>query len=138
VVAVLSAGFAASAVAGCALTVGLGWRSVRFVNVPICIAAAVLSQKYLPKTEGWLKSQRLDIPGAVTVTLGTILLVFGLTNASTLGFDALDTIVPLGLSALTLLSFLVIESWSKSPLIPMEFLKRRSVFTTNTLELFLI
>ncbi|TMI39298.1 MFS transporter [Candidatus Bathyarchaeota archaeon] len=136
-VAVLSAGFAAGAVAGGALTVGLGWRSVMFVNVPIGIAAALLSQKYLPKTEGWLKSQRLDIPGAVTVTLGTILLVFGLTNASTLGFDALDTIVPLGLSALTLLSFLVIESRSKSPLIPMEFLKRRSVLNANTLALVL-
>jgi MFS family permease len=136
-VAVLSAGFAAGAVAGGALTVGFGWRSVMFVNVPIGIAAALLSQKYLPKTEGWLKNQRLDIPGAITVTLGTILLVFGLTNASTVGFGTLDTIVPLGLSALTLVSFLVIESRSKSPLVPMEFLKRRSVLNANTLALVL-
>jgi EmrB/QacA subfamily drug resistance transporter len=136
-VAVLSAGFAAGAVAGGALTVGFGWRSVMFVNVPIGIVAALLSQRYLPKTEGWLKGQRLDIPGAITVTLGTILLVFGLTNASTLGFSALDTIVPIGLSALTLVSFLVIESRSKSPLIPMEFLKRRSVLNANTLALVL-
>ncbi|HVH15688.1 MAG TPA: MFS transporter [Candidatus Angelobacter sp.] len=137
-VAVLSAGFAAGAVAGGALTVGFGWRSVMFVNVPIGIVAALLSQRYLPKTEGWLKGQRLDVPGAITVTLGTILLVFGLTNASTpAGFSALDTIVPLSLSALTLVSFLVIESRSKSPLIPMEFLKRRSVLNANTLALVL-
>jgi EmrB/QacA subfamily drug resistance transporter len=136
-VAVLSAGFAAGAVAGGALTVGFGWRSVMFVNVPIGIAAALLSQKYLPKTEGWLKNERLDIPGAVTVTLGTILLVFGLTNASTLGFGTLVAIAPLGLSALTLVSFLFIESRSKSPLIPMEFLKRRSVLNANTLALVL-
>jgi len=136
-VAVLSAGFAAGAVAGGALTVGFGWRSVMFVNVPIGIVAALLSQRYLPKTEGWLKNQRLDVPGAITVTLGTILLVFGLTNASTVGFGTLDTIVPLGLSALTLVSFLVIESRSKSPLIPMEFLKRRSVLNANTLALVL-
>jgi len=136
-VAVLSAGFAAGAVAGGALTVGFGWRSVMFVNVPIGIVAALLSQRYLPKTEGWLKNQRLDVPGAITVTLGTILLVFGLTNASTVGFGTLDTIVPLGLSALMLVSFLVIESRSKSPLIPMEFLKRRSVLNANTLALVL-
>ena len=136
-VAVLSAGFAAGAVTGGALTVGFGWRSVMFVNVPIGIVAALLSQRYLPKTEGWLKNQRLDVPGAITVTLGTILLVFGLTNASTVGFGTLDTIVPLGLSALTLVSFLVIESRSKSPLIPMEFLKRRSVLNANTLALVL-
>ena len=136
-VAVLSAGFAAGAVAGGVLTVGFGWRSVMFVNVPIGIVAALLSQRYLPKTEGWLKNQRLDVPGAITVTLGTILLVFGLTNASTVGFGTLDTAVPLGLSALTLVSFLVIESRSKSPLIPMEFLKRRSVLNANTLALVL-
>src|SRR6266567_2617275 len=136
-VAVLSAGFAAGAVAGGALTVAFGWRSVMFVNVPIGIVAAVLSQRFLPKTEGWLKNQRLDVPGAITVTLGTILLVFGLTNAATSGFDSLDTIVPLGLSVLVLASFLAIESRSTSPLIPPAFLKRGSVLTANTLALVL-
>jgi len=136
-VAVLSAGFAAGAVAGGALTVAFGWRSVMFVNVPIGIVAAVLSQRFLPKTEGWLKNQRLDVPGAITVTLGTILLVFGLTNAATSGFDSLDTIVPLGLSGLVLASFLVVESRSTSPLIPPAFLKRGSVLTANTLALVL-
>jgi hypothetical protein len=60
-----------------------------------------------------------------------------LTNASTLGFGTLVAIAPLGLSALTLVSFLFIESRSKSPLIPMEFLKRRSVLNANTLALVL-
>src|SRR6266852_3276215 len=87
---------------GGALTVAFGWLSVMFVNVPIGIAAALLSQRFLPKTEGWLKNQRLDVPGAITVTLGTILLVFGLTNAATSGFDSWGTIVPLGLSVVGL------------------------------------
>src|SRR6266581_4437922 len=125
------------AVAGGALTVAFGWRSVMFVNVPIGVVAAVLSQRFLPKTEGWLKNQRLDVPGAITVTLGTILPVFGLTNAATSGFDSLDTIVPLGLSGLVLASFLVVESRSTSPLIPPAFLKRGSVLTANTLALVL-
>src|SRR5439155_23083250 len=71
------------------------------------------------------------------VTLGTILLVFGLTTAATSGFDSLDTIVPLGLSVLVLASFLAIESRSKSLLIPPAFLKRVSVLTSNTLALVL-
>ena len=136
-VAVLSAGFAAGAIAGGALTVGFGWRSVMFVNVPIGIVTALASQRFLPKTEGWLKNQRLDVPGAITVTLGTILLVFGLTNAATSGFGSSDTIVPLGVSVLVLTSFLAIESRSGSPLIPLEYLKRRSVLNANTLALVL-
>jgi Major Facilitator Superfamily len=110
---------------------------VMFVNVPIGIVTALASQRFLPKTEGWLKNQRLDIPGAITVTLGTILLVFGLTNAATSGFNSWYTIVPLGLSAVVLGSFLVIESRSNSPLIPLAFLKRPSVFRANTLALVL-
>ncbi len=136
-VAVLSAGFAAGAIAGGALTVGFGWRSVMFVNVPIGIVTALASQRFLPKTEGWLKNQRLDVPGAITVTLGTILLVFGLTNAATSGFGSSGTIVPLGVSVLVLTSFLAIESRSGSPLIPLEYLKRRSVLNANTLALVL-
>jgi EmrB/QacA subfamily drug resistance transporter len=136
-VAVLSAGFAAGAIAGGALTVAFGWRSVMFVNVPIGIATAALSQRFLPKTEGSVTNQRLDVPGAITVTLGTILLVFGLTNAATSGFDSLDTIVPLGLSLIVLASFLAIESRSSSPLIPLEYVKRRSVLNANTLALVL-
>jgi EmrB/QacA subfamily drug resistance transporter len=136
-VAVLSAGFAAGAIAGGALTVAFGWRSVMFVNVPIGIGTALLSQRFLPKTEGWLKNQHLDVPGAITVTLGTILLVFGLTNAATSGFGSWDTIVPLGLSVLVLATFLAIESRSGSPLIPLEYVKRRSVLNANTLALVL-
>src|SRR5438552_1408020 len=78
-----------------------------------------------------------SMAGAITVTLGTIRLVFGLTTAATSGFDSLDTIVPLGLSVLVLASFLAIESRSKSPLIPPAFLKRGSVLTANTLALVL-
>src|SRR3989440_2271204 len=87
-VAVLAARFAAGAVAARGLPRGFWWLLVMFVNVPIGIAAALLSQRFLPKTEGWLKNQRLDVPGAITVTLGTILLVFGLTTAATSGFDS--------------------------------------------------
>src|SRR5438093_10423294 len=50
-VAVLSAGLAAGAVAGGALTVAFGWRSVMFVNVPIGIVAAVFCRTLLRKTE---------------------------------------------------------------------------------------
>jgi EmrB/QacA subfamily drug resistance transporter len=136
-VAVLSAGFAAGSIAGGALTVAFGWRSVMFVNVPIGIVTALASQRLLPKTEGSLKTQRLDVPGAITVTLGTILLVFGLTNEATSGFESWGTIVPLGLSVLVLASFLAIESRSSSPLIPLEYLIRRSVLNANTLALVL-
>src|SRR5947209_7232044 len=120
-VAVLSAGFAAGSIMGGILTALFGWRSVMFVNVPIGVAAAALSQKLLPDGGGRMANRRLDLPGALSVTSGLILLVYGLTNASNEGFSSLQAIIPLGLSLLALAGFVAVESRSKFPLVPLGF-----------------
>ena len=139
IVAVLSGGFAAGATAGGVLTTFLGWRSVMFVNVPIGLVTALLCVRYLPGGAGWLKNQHLDIPGALTVTAGTILLVYGLTNAAnpTLGFTSAWTIVPVLAAVASLGSFLFIESRSKAPLMPLNFIRRGSVLRANAIALVL-
>ena len=136
-VAVLSAGFAAGSISGGVLTAAFGWRSVLFVNVPIGIVAAVLSQKFLVNHPGRAIDKHLDLPGALAVTSGLVLLVYALTNAATDGFLSVQTILPLLVSALILASFLVIEHRSKSPLMPLAFLRRGTVFTANVLALLL-
>jgi MFS family permease len=134
-IAVLSGGFAAGSVAGGVLTTFLGWRSVMFVNVPIGIAAAIACQRVLPNFGNRPENYHLDVAGALTVTVGTSLVVYGLTNAATVGLASLETIVPLVVSIFVLSTFLVIESRSKSPLLPLGFLRRGSVLTANTLAL---
>jgi EmrB/QacA subfamily drug resistance transporter len=136
-VSVLSAGFAAGSISGGILTSAFGWRSVLFVNVPIGTAAAILSQKYLANNPGRAMDKHLDLPGALSVTSGLILLVYALTNAANAGFTSIQTILPLGLGALVLAGFLAIEYRSKSPLMPLAFLRRGTVFTANVLALIL-
>src|SRR5256885_3404002 len=136
-VAVLSGGFAAGAVAGGALTTFMGLRWVMFINWPIGIVTVLLCLRYLPGGGGWLKNQPRDVPGALTVTSGTILLIYGLTNAAALGFASGWSFVPLILSALVLAAFVFIESGSKAPLMPLDFIRMGSVLTANTLALVL-
>jgi len=136
-VSVLSAGFAAGSISGGILTSAFGWRSVLFVNVPIGIVAAILSQKYLANNPGRAMDKHLDLPGALSVTSGLILLVYALTNAANAGFTSIQTILPLGLGALVLAGFVAIEYRSKSPLMPIAFLRRGTVFTANVLALIL-
>jgi len=135
-VAVLSAGFAAGSVAGGILTVTFGWRSVMFINVPIGIVAAVLSQRYLPNAAAKLLNGHLDLPGALTVTGGLLLLVYGLTNAAN-SFTSLETIIPLALSIVALAAFVAIESASKAPLMPLSLPRRGTILTANLLSLIL-
>src|SRR5438309_3978278 len=136
-VAVLSAGLAAGSIAGGGLTAAFGWRSVLFVNVPIGTVAAILSQKFLVSHPGRAADKQLDLPGALSVTSGLVLLVYALTNAATDGFVSVQTILPLGLSAVVLAGFVAIEYRSQSPLMPLAFLRRGTVFTANVLALLL-
>ena len=136
-VSVLSAGFAAGSISGGILTSAFGWRSVLFVNVPIGIVAAILSQKFLANNPGRAMDKHLDLPGALSVTSGLILLVYALTNAANAGFTSIQTILPLGLGALVLTGFVAVEYRSKSPLMPLAFLRRGTVFSANVLALIL-
>jgi EmrB/QacA subfamily drug resistance transporter len=136
-IAVLSAGFAAGSVLGGILTVLWGWRSVMFVNVPIGFAAAYLSRKYISNGHRITRKKHLDLPGAMSITGGLILLVFSLTNAANNDISYLHTGIPFIISLILLFLFILIESRSKDPLIPPLFLQRGSVLTANLLSLIL-
>src|SRR2546422_3054757 len=107
-----------------------------FVNVPIGAAATVLAQRYIARNGGRAVVRRLDIPGAVSVTAGLILLVYAFTVAATDGLFTVQTAVPLALSVLALVGFLAIEYRSKAPLMPLAFLRRRTTLSANVLSLF--
>ena len=135
VVAVLSAGFAAGSLLGGVLTEAFGWRSVLFVNVPIGAFAAYLASRHIASDHRRASEIRLDVPGAIAITTGLILLVYALTNAANEGFLALSTVIPLGLSAVAQTGFLGIERRSASPLMPLSFVRRRTVLTANVLSI---
>ncbi|HZY47593.1 MAG TPA: MFS transporter [Candidatus Bathyarchaeia archaeon] len=130
-IAAISSGFATGSLAGGALTVLFGWRSVLFVNVPIGLVAIILAQKFLYDGGHLWRDRRLDLPGSITVTAGLILFVYALTNAAKDTFASILTLLPLALSFVVLGGFLALESRSKSPLMPLWFLKRGSVLDAN-------
>src|SRR5207245_10867292 len=90
--------FAGGGVSRRFLTVSFACRSVMFINAPIGLVAILLCQKYLPRTSCWVQNSQLDVPGALTVTAGTILFVYALTNAAVLGFFSQSTVAPLAAS----------------------------------------
>jgi EmrB/QacA subfamily drug resistance transporter len=122
--AMTGAGGALGLVLGGLLVEVASWRWVLFVNVPIGAALLALAPLALPRIDG--HQGRLDIPGAVTVSAGMSLLVFGLVRAPSRGWGAWTTIAALVLGVVVLAVFLVIERSSKEPLIPHGFLSDRN------------
>src|ERR1700738_2794141 len=93
--AVAGAGGALGLLLGGILTDFASWRWVLFVNVPIGIILAIAAPRVLAASER--RAGRLDLPGALTVTAGMVLLVYGLTSAATNGWTNTMTLMSLGI-----------------------------------------
>jgi len=131
--------YAAMSGAGAAVGLILGgilteysWRWVLFVNVPIGLFVAFVAPKVLTETER--HKGRFDLPGAITGTLGLVMLVYGLTHVATevLSKGASgawtdgESLLYLGLAAVLLVVFVIIEATSKHALMPMRIFENRN------------
>ncbi|NUS14891.1 MAG: MFS transporter [Streptomyces sp.] len=119
--AVSGVGGALGNVLGGVFTDELSWRWVLFINVPI--GAFVL----LAATRAFRESRpvpgRLDLPGALSVTAGMSLIVYGLINAASHSWGSTATVVPLVVGGVLLVAFVVIEARSASPLMPLRIFR---------------
>jgi len=106
----------------------LGWRAVFLVNLPIGVAAFVISYLYLPKSVGD-KAVRVDVIGALLVMLASGLLVYPLIKGQDAGWP-LWTYLMLAGSAVVFVVFAWMEriaaSKGKSPLIDASIFKKRA------------
>ncbi|MFC9861550.1 MULTISPECIES: MFS transporter [unclassified Streptomyces] len=129
--ALMSAGFTAGAILGGLLTDLLSWRWAFFINVPVAALVVVLAPSMIADSRP-AGRPKLDLPGAMTVTGGLLLLVFGLTQAGESGWTTPTTLAALLAGAVLLVAFVLVEQRAAAPLVPVHILKRRSVIWGNT------
>ncbi len=103
------------------------WRWVLFVNVPIGVAVLILAPMSLGAGRALSRgNHRLDVPGALSISAGMALLVYGLVSAPTNGWSDLRTDLAFAAAAVLLGVFVAVEHSSKEPLIPLGFLRNRN------------
>lgn len=129
--ALMSAGFTAGAVLGGVLTDLLSWRWAFFVNVPVALAVLAIAPTVIKESRPATRP-KLDLPGAVTVTLGLLALIYGLTRAGEHGWGSASALVWLAAGVLLLIVFYAVESKAAGPLVPVSVLKKRTVAWGNT------
>ncbi len=122
--AMSGAGGAVGLLAGGILTDLASWRWVLFVNVPIGALVLLLAPRVL--AESGTREGKLDLPGALSVTAGMTLLVYGLTNAASHSWGATGTVVPLAAATALLAAFIAIEARSSQPLMPLRIFANRN------------
>ncbi|NUP23440.1 MAG: MFS transporter [Streptomyces sp.] len=126
----MSLGFTIGMVAGGVLTDTFGWRSTMGLLAVFALLVLPLAPGLLPESRTPDRPQ-LDVPGAITVTGGLLSLIYALTTAADHGFARTDVIATLiaGLALLT--AFVIVESRTRSPLVSLPMLRRRTVAWGN-------
>lgn len=124
-------GAAAGVLLGGVLTSYLSWSWIFFVNVPVGIAAIVLTPFLLRESTAELPHRHFDLAGAATVTGGLMVLVYAMTRATTDGWGSPVTLGLLAAAAVLLGCFILVEHRSRSPLLPLRIFRVRTLAAAN-------
>lgn len=124
---ILAGGIALGYVVGGFLVDGFGWRSVFLVNLPIGIAATVLSVLVLPGRPAARKPFRFDYVGAVLLALAVSGLLVGLQQLGRHKALTGDALALLAGGVAALAALILVERRVKSPLLPLEVFAQRNV-----------
>jgi EmrB/QacA subfamily drug resistance transporter len=114
---------------GGALTQGLSWHWVFWINVPIGAAAVLLSLRLLPESRG--ARERLDLAGVGLVTGGVVAIVWALVRASQSGWASPEILTTLGVGAALLVAFVAWESRCAEPMVPLRLFRTRAFAIGN-------
>ena len=120
--AVIGAAVAVGPVVGGALTSGIGWEWIFFVNVPIGALALLVALTQVEESRD-PQARRVDWLGLVTFSGALFLLVFGLTQANDAGWGSAQTVGCLGGAAMLLAGFLVVELMQERPMLDLALLR---------------
>lgn len=124
-------------VAGGWLVDVLSWRAIFFLNLPLAVLTIALALAAVPNSHKADAPERLDWPGAASVTAGLAALTFGLTLASAHGFAHASVLGAIGAGALLLTVFLRIEARSENPMMPLDVFHSRDFSGANLVTLLL-
>jgi EmrB/QacA subfamily drug resistance transporter len=109
-------------VVGGALVDSAGWRSVFWVNIPVCAAAVALTARYVPESRAAVR-RRLDPLGQVLVIAALITLSYGIIEGPDLGWGSAPVIACFAAAAA---SSALLIFWSRriaEPLVELRFFR---------------
>ncbi|MGW1559681.1 MFS transporter [Streptomyces sp. NPDC002144] len=122
--AVSAGGGAIGLLAGGMIVEWLNWRWVLFVNVPIGVLIALAAPRWI--RESGRHPGHFDIAGALTSTLGMVLLVYGFIRAAQEGWRDALTLASFAGAVVVLAAFILIERGSVQPITPLHMFADRN------------
>jgi multidrug resistance protein len=105
----------------------LSWRFIFWVNVPLCLLAALMLRRFQERVEPRERS-RVDYAGAVLLTLATTLVVLGLLEGGQAWpWASWPTVATFGSALLLAAAFVLVERRAPQPVLPLWVFTRRAM-----------
>jgi EmrB/QacA subfamily drug resistance transporter len=120
--AVTGVAVALGPVLGGAITSGLSWRWIFFVNLPIGVLALVVTLRHIAESRD-PRPRRLDWAGFVTFSAGLGLLVFALIRSNEAGWGSTEVAGSMTAAVMLLLVFVVVEAAQREPMFDLSLLR---------------
>ena len=115
------------------LTDLISWRSVFYINVPVGLAAFILSWKFIPQDRKTENQEKFDLPGGVLFLASLIALLLGLNQGYAWGWTSLPILSLIIFAGFFLAIFIFVEQRSSSPMLDLSLFKNR-VFSASTIS----
>src|SRR5215468_10192629 len=126
-----AAGFSLGLVLSGLLT-EISWRWTLLLPAPIAAAILVAGIRLIPHEDQTVRNGRgFDLPGAVTVTTGMLLLVYAIVGAPQAGWASPRTLISFAGAAALLGASALIELRSRDPLVRLSIFRSRTLTRAN-------
>jgi EmrB/QacA subfamily drug resistance transporter len=130
-------GGAAGVLFGGVITQALTWRWILLINPPIGIATAFVAYRVVLDRRRARDDARFDVSGALMLTLGQMVLIYGVVEAGLVGWSAPRAIGPMIIGIAMLGVFALIETrFAAAPLVPFKELTKPLRVANNVVVLF--
>ncbi|GAA4434988.1 MFS transporter [Actinokineospora soli] len=126
-------GATAGLLLGGVVTAALGWEWIFYLNVPIGLALLAACPALVRESRARDLPRRFDVVGAITITAAPLLVAYAVITAP--GADPWRTAGLLAAAAAVLALFVVVESRSDAPLVPLRLFRNRALVGGNLLML---
>jgi EmrB/QacA subfamily drug resistance transporter len=116
-------------VVGGAVTQGASWEFIFWLNVPIGLLLVPAARRVLAEHAG--PTTHLDLPGLLLVSGGLFGIVFGIVRGNGHGWTSTQVLSGLAVGAALVAAFLVRETRTAAPMLPLRLFRNRSFSAVN-------
>ena len=118
-------------VVGGFLVESVSWQSIFFLNLPVAVAAILVTLFAVRESRDETVAQRIDVPGVITLTIGLASLILALVEGNSWHWGSTRVIALFLIAVIGLGSFILIERRQAAPMVDFTFFRSRTFLGAN-------